>query len=68
MKLWVVGQLLPEGGNAWSFIGCFSSEEKANSACDGPEYFVGPATLDQKENRPASPWLNAYLPGQGGLH
>jgi hypothetical protein len=62
-KLWIVGQLLPdESDNAWSFQGVFSSEAKANEACLGPEYFIGPANLDAPILDESMPWPEAYRP------
>jgi hypothetical protein len=59
VNLWVVGQLKDDD---WDFQGVFSSEEKALAACKGPEYFVGPCTLDQEAPEETVDWPNGYLP------
>ena len=63
MKLWIVGQSLEESANAWAFIGAFSSESSAVAVCHGnPDYFIGPAMLDQAAPDELVPWVEAYYP------
>lgn len=58
--IWIAGCLL--GGDAWSFIGAFSTEELAVAAADGPADFVAPVELDAIAPRETTPWPGAYSP------
>lgn len=57
MKVWIVGV----DSGEWGFGGVFSSEEKAVAACKGPNYFIGPATLDE-EVPDLDEWPGGYYP------
>lgn len=60
MIVWIAGTAL--GGDAWSFIGAFSTEELAGAACIDAADFVGPVELDAVAPREPTPWPGAYRP------
>lgn len=67
MKLWIVVVCTrvikgKGGGSVWEFCGVFSSEEKAVAACKSPNYFIGPATLDEEVPDDLQEWPGGYFP------
>jgi len=70
MKLWIVMlhvEPSPDNPTGLEIVGAFSSEEKAVAVCKGPNYFVGPLTLDE-EIPDTQVWPGAYYPirAEGG--
>lgn len=47
---------------AFEFVGVFDSEEKAVAACATPDYFIGPATLNEATPDKTTEWPGAYYP------
>jgi hypothetical protein len=65
MELWIVGKNIDPDDlrGVWEFIGVFDSKEKAIEACIKPEYFTGPAILNDAlpdERQPE--WPGAFYP------
>lgn len=62
MDLWVCGKLL-DSPDAWEFQGVFSTEEKAIAArADRPDFFIGPAAMDEVAPDEPTPWPGGYIP------
>jgi len=61
MTVWIVGESRDEL-NAWDFVGAFSTESLAVSACTTERYFVGPTEMDFRTPDGAHDWPSAYFP------
>lgn len=63
-SVFLVGKYLEqhEKGAVWEFQGVFTSEQKADEACVGPEYFYGPATLDKAIPDETVAWNGCVYP------
>ncbi len=44
------------------FVGVFDSIEKAEAACLGPNFMIGPATLNKEYQGKQPDWEGAYYP------
>jgi hypothetical protein len=61
MKLWIVGKWHGENAN-WEFMGVFSTQEKAVTACLDRTYFLGSAILDEALPRELIDWKDFRYP------
>lgn len=62
MELWIVGQVKSPDGKVWEFQGVFGSEELAVAACKGPDWFVGPAVLNNQLASEPIQWPGCFRP------
>ena len=63
MIVWIVGKVTEFP--AWEFQGVFSGEREAIRACCANEnFFIGPATLDQRIPTTSVEWRGAYYPNR----
>jgi len=66
-RLWIVGQVENENnqGIIWNFQGVYDTEQKALDSCKGhPEYFIGPAMLNEELPPESCVWKGAYYPSR----
>jgi hypothetical protein len=64
-ELFVVGKTTGKiDDDRWEFQGIFDSKIKAEAACIGYQYFVGPAFLNKKVPHRKKPWPGAYFPNK----
>ena len=62
MNLWVVGKVFNKAGTKWEFCGVFDDKEKAEAACHGNNYFIGPIALNQELPLETIDWPGAWYP------
>jgi hypothetical protein len=61
--VWIVGTWLD---GSWEFQGVYSCEQRAAGACLHPNWFIGPARVDESVPERTEEWPGCYYPRARG--
>jgi hypothetical protein len=66
MELFVVGKYIKGEfpGTVWELVGVFDDDKKAIKACKGPNFFIGPVTLNEEVPDETIEWPGCYYPSE----